>query len=891
MILPPQFDPTRSRTTWYEAWQSAGVFASEPSAKAPYSILMPPPNVTGILHFGHVLNHTIQDLYIRWHSMLGDETCWFPGLDHAGIATQTKVEQQLREQGTNRHELGRDVFVERVWDWKNKYGNIILEQLKMLGNSCDWNTTLFTMDETASNAVRDVFIALFDEGLIYRGKRIINWSPLAMSALSDEEVVHKEVREQIYSLRYHLADGSGTLIVATVRPETIFADVAVAVHPDDERYNALAGQEVIVPLSGKRIPIILDDYVDMSFGTGCLKVTPAHDPNDYEIGIRHGLDMPQCIDADATLNQLAGDYAGLERFKARRVVVRDLEARQLLEKTEPYTHNIGYSERGGEPVEPYLSDQWFVKMAPLAKPALKAVQNREIRFYPEHWTKTYEHWMMNIRDWCISRQLWWGHRIPVYYATDGRYTAARNEDEARSKLGLPASEPLIQDPDVLDTWFSSWLWPLTTQRWQVGEQPTVGMQYYLPTNLLVTGPDIIFFWVARMIMATLKFGNTIPFKDVYFTSIIRDSKGRKLSKSRGNSPDPIAILDKYGSDAVRFTMIYLAPLGTDVRLEIDEKTQDIPSMEIGRNFANKVWNACRFLLLKKEEVGVNISKSVETSVTAADRWILSRYHSTLYDASKALEQYRITEYSKILYEFIWRDYCDWYVEIVKIRCAQAHNNDDKAAALQTAFSVMEGTLKLLHPVMPFLTEDLWQSLFTDKPGETFILQAGFPAFDANQVDHALEDSFTTLQSVVETVRRQRNELSIPPSTRLPVVLGAEPGVAAFLTDHQTVVSNLVRASQVTIGTDIAKPPASVSEIVRGVECYLIVEGAIDTEKEIDKLRKELTRLTNAIAGVEKKLMNEGFIKGASPEVVAAEKKKHADWSAAKEKVERNLASL
>ncbi|MFN9150981.1 MAG: valine--tRNA ligase, partial [Bacteroidota bacterium] len=725
---------------------------------------MPPPNVTGILHFGHVLNNTIQDIYIRWARLNGRETCWFPGLDHAGIATQTKVEKELKKQGLRRHDLGREAFIERVWEWKNTYGGIILEQLRTLGVSADWDRTLFTMDESASQAVAEVFVRLFDEGLIYRGKRIINWSPVAQSALSDEEVIFREVREHLYTLQYHLEDGSGMLLVATVRPETIFADVAVAVNPQDDRYRHLIGSRVIVPLTGRSVPIIADDYADPAFGTGCVKITPAHDPNDFEIGQRHDLPILQCIEADATLNDLAGEFAGLDRFVARKKVVARLEETGLLEKKEDYTHNVGFSERGEEAVEPYLSDQWFVSMKPLAEPAMEAVRGGRITFYPNHWVRTYEHWMSNVRDWCISRQLWWGHRIPVYYAEDGRFTAAMSEQEARGKLGLEKGAVLRQDPDVLDTWFSSWLWPMTTMGWrgpisdesardEVAEKL---MSYYLPTNLLVTGPDIIFFWVARMIMASLKFKNETPFRDVYFTSIIRDAKGRKLSKSLGNSPDPLNVIEKYGSDAVRFTMIYLAPLGMDVRLDIDEKTQDIASMELGRNFANKVWNACRFLQMKRFEVAPGTSPDAAYELSTADRWIRSRYASTVHAATKALDEYRITEYAKILYDFIWRDFCDWYVEVVKVQLTQAPSDSHRLSVLDNAFSVIDGTLHLLHPVMPFITEELWHGLLGHTPEES-ISTSRAPLAKADDIDQLTEERFETLQLVVEALRRQRAE--------------------------------------------------------------------------------------------------------------------------------------
>ncbi len=881
------YDPSATEQRWYAAWQRQGIYRSVPSEKAPYSILMPPPNVTGILHFGHVLNNTLNDLYTRWNRLKGAEACWFPGLDHAGIATQTKVEQELRSEGRSRHDLGRDAFVDRVWQWKDKYGSIILEQLRTLGVSCDWDRTLFTMDPSASEAVQEVFIQLFDEGLIYRGKRIINWSPVAQSALSDEEVVYKEVHEQIYTMRYHLSDGSGTLLVATVRPETIFADVAVAVNPSDERYRHLIGATVIVPISGQVVPIIADDYADPEFGTGVVKVTPAHDPNDYEIGLRHQLAMPQCIEPDGTLNSLAGDFAGMDRFAARKAVAKALEAQELLEKAEKYTHNVGFSERGGEPIEPYLSDQWFVRMQPLAQPALEAVTSGQIRFYPDHWVKTYEHWMTNIRDWCISRQLWWGHRVPVYYASDGSFTAARSEDEARQKLGLSPDVSLQQDPDVLDTWFSSWLWPMTTMGWR-GEStaPEGDRAYYLPTNLLVTGPDIIFFWVARMIMATLKFDGRIPFRDVYFTSIIRDGRGRKLSKSLGNSPDPLDVIARYGADAVRFTMIYLAPMGSDVRLDVDEATQDVPSMEIGRNFANKVWNACRFLKMKRSELEPStVAGAFEPST--ADRWIESRYNTAVATATAALEAYRLTDYARALYDFIWRDFCDWYVEIVKVQFAALPTDAQRAALLDHADVIIDGTLRLLHPVMPFITEELWHDVFAKDDNLSISTQTA-PLSTVAKIDASIEQHFDVLQTVVESVRRSRAEMTIPPSKRLPVVLSVPSAMLDFMQEQHAVIRQLARCSDLTIGVTQSKPSGSVSDVVRGIEIFLVVEGVVDMAKERERLEKEVQRLNGAIAGVQKKLSNEGFLKGASPEVVETERKKLADWMDAKAKIERNL---
>ena len=662
----------------------------EDKSKKPYSILMPPPNVTGILHFGHVLNHTLQDLYIRRKRMQGYNAQWFPGMDHAGIATQARVEKHLKqEENLTRYDLGREKFIERVMEWKEKYGGIIFSQLQKLGVSANWNKMLFTMDQSASNAVQEVFVRLFDEGLIYKGKRIINWSPVSQTALSNEEVEFKEVNEKFYTLRYYIEDTDEYLKVSTVRPETIYGDVAIAVNEKDERYSHLVGKMVTIPLVGRKIPIITDEHADPEFGTGCVKITPAHDPNDFEVGKRNDLEQINTINPDGTLNELTGEYNGVERFEARKLITKKLEELDLVEKIEDYTHNVGFSQRGGEPIEPYLSDQWFVKMKPLAEIALKAVENENIKFHPNHWMKTYEHWMNNIQDWCISRQLWWGHRIPVFYTEDGQFTAARNETEAREKLSISSDVKLIQDEDVLDTWFSSWLWPMTTMNWlNNGEETNDELDHYLSTDLLVTGPDIIFFWVARMIMATEKFYGKKPFKDVYFTSMIRDGKGRKLSKSLGNSPDPLIIMDKYGADAVRFTMLYLAPLGLDVRMDVDVDAQDIPSMDIGRNFTNKIFNAGRFLNMKLEDAGAEASDLKEDELSLADKWILSRLNSTIKKCNEALDNYKVNDYAKMLYNFIWNDYCSWYVEIVKVQSNNSDNNLYKASLATFAIEIL-----------------------------------------------------------------------------------------------------------------------------------------------------------------------------------------------------------
>lgn len=892
--LSKSYEPQTLETKHYATWQANELYtASVNPNKKPYSILMPPPNVTGILHFGHVLNHTLQDIYIRRNRMTGREVCWFPGLDHAGIATQTKVEQELRKEKITRHDLGREQFTEKVWEWKEKYGGIILQQLRTLGISADWSRTLFTMDESASNAVREVFIRLFDEGLIYRGKRIINWSPLAQSALSDEEVLFKEVKEHLYTLRYYIEGSNDYLTVSTVRPETIFGDVAVAVNPSDERYAALVGKNVIVPLVGRLVPIITDDYADPTFGTGVVKITPAHDPNDFEVGLRHNLPQPNAINPDATLNELAGEFQGLDRFVARKKVIERLKELDLVEKIEDYTHNVGFSERGGEPVEPYLSDQWFVKMKPLAEPALAAVMNGEIAFYPNHWVKTYEHWMTGIRDWCISRQLWWGHRIPVYYAPDGQFTAARSHEEACTKLGLPEGTALRQDEDVLDTWFSSWLWPMTTMNWLADgtTEESAEMSYFLPTNLLVTAPEIIFFWVARMIMASLKFKGQIPFTDVYFTSIVRDSKGRKMSKSLGNSPDPLDIIAKYGADAVRFTMIYLAPMGLDIRLEVNEQTQDIPSMEIGRNFANKIWNAGRFLLMKQEEAGAGHAVLPESDYSMADKWILSRYHSTIQAISDGLDNYRVTEYSKILYDFIWRDFCDWYVEIMKV---QFNSNEDatyRKGLSGFALEIFDGILRLLHPVMPFITEELWLGIAEREDFES-ISTSDAPVAEQAKIQADVESRFAMLQEIVEEIRRLRSASNIQPQEKLPMTLSTElADYAEFLESQTKIIATLARCSKVTVGMQLPKPEQSSSSVMRGVEVHLELAGTVDIEKERARLQKECERLAGLEKSFEAKLNNPGFLAKAPEAVVAAEKEKLVGIKESLEKVKANLAAL
>lgn len=889
------YQPQELEKKWYDKWQETKIYSSKSKTdKIPYSILMPPPNVTGILHFGHVLNITLQDLYIRWKRMNGYEVCWFPGTDHAGIATQTKVEKELLKENLNRNDLGREKFLERVWDWKNKYGAVILKQMRYLGVSCDWDKTLFTMDESATNAVRQVFIRLFDEGLVYKGKRIINWSPLAQTALSDEEVEFKEVKEHLYTLRYNFENSTEYLKVATVRPETIFGDVAVAVNPEDERFAHLVGKKVIIPLTNRAIPIITDNYADPKFGTGCVKITPAHDTNDFEVGLRHNLEVLNSFNPDATLNELAGEFNGLDRFIARKKIVSKLKENELIEKIEDYTHNVGFSQRGGEAIEPYVSSQWFVDMKALAKPAIELVRNGKIKFYPTHFTKIYEHWMENIRDWCISRQLWWGHRIPVFYAPDGRFSAANSEDDARDKLSLDSNVQLEQDPDVLDTWFSSWLWPLTTMRWLYDgkTEDTEDLLKFLPTDLLVTAPDIIFFWVARMIMATAKFKNEIPFKDVYFTSTIRDGKGKKLSKSLGNSPDPINIIDKYGADAVRFTIIFLSPLGQDIKMDVNVEQQDIPSMEIGRNFANKIWNAARLVQMKAEQTFESENNEKEnlldyTELSLADKWILSRLHSIIKSIGNSLDSYRVDEYSKTLYDFIWRDFCDWWLEIFKIQLNESPNTAYTKALVKFALDLFDNILKLLHPVMPFITEEIYHIL-NDIPEEKSISTENTPNLNVKLIASEIEQKFELFQLLIEEIRRVRANSGIAPSQKVPLFISCKDTEQKDFFENQSKnIQSLVKISELTIGIGIAKPENSLSSVVREIEIF-IQQDAMDIEKERERLKKEIERLERNIQTSEKKLNNESFVSKAPENIISYEREKLASMKDSLEKLKAML---
>ena len=857
--IPKNFEPNKIEDKWYSYWEEKKLFHSEPDPeKEPYTIVIPPPNVTGMLHLGHILNNTIQDIYIRYKRMKGFNACWVPGTDHASIATEAKVIKHLKSLGIDKYEIGREKFLEYCWEWTHKYGGIIFKQLRKLGVSLDWDRTRFTMDDHYYRKVIEAFVKLYKEGLIYRGYRMVNWDPASKSAISDEEVIYKEVKGKLWHIKYPVIGSDEFVVVATTRPETMLGDTAVAVHPEDERYKHLIGKKVLLPIVEREIPIIADEYVDREFGTGVVKITPAHDPNDYEIGHRHNLEFINIFNPDASLNENApGKYRGLDRDVAQKKIVEELKEKGFLVKEEDYTHKVGFSDRGGVPIEPYLSEQWFMKMSELAKPALEVVRKGLIKFHPEHWVKTYEHWMTNIKDWCISRQLWWGHRIPVWYH--------KETGEIYCEVNPPEDiENWEQDEDVLDTWASSWLWAqdvFTTEE---------DLSYYYPTNLLVTGPDIIFFWVARMIIAGMHFRNErktdeekIPFRDVYFTSIIRDAKGRKMSKSLGNSPDPIDVINEYGADALRFTITYIAPLGQDVLFSV-EKT------EIGRNFANKIWNAGRFLLMNAENIQTDKSL-INSNIDFTDKWIYSRLHKTLKNMENALDSFDITGATKIIYSFVWNDFCDWYIELSKKRL-YSDSAEEQRATLTRGLDIFEKILKMIHPFMPFISEELWHAIEKRKEGES-ISVSEFPEYDEKKIDEVAEKEIEFLQSIVTSIRNIRGELNVPPSKAIDVYLKCDK-----ITDEISgYLKSLIKINQIVASPTIEKPKSSASAVVKDCEIYVPLEGVIDLAAEKERISKEIARLEGALKGVNKKLENEKFVNNAPPEVVEKERMKKSDW--------------
>lgn len=897
--LTKTYDPKKAEEKWYPYWEKHKYFhATTNPDKKPYTIVIPPPNITGILTMGHVLNNTIQDVFIRWKRMQGFETLWMPGTDHAGIATQNVVEKALIKEGLTRHQLGREKFLERVWKWKEEYGGTIIKQLKKLGASCDWDRERFTMDEGLSEAVQEVFIRLYNKGLIYKGKYIINWCPKDHTAISDDEVNHIEQEGHLWYIKYKIVGSDNYVTVATTRPETMLGDTAVAVNPNDNRYKHIIGSNVILPLAERIIPVVADDFVDPEFGTGTVKVTPAHDPNDYWIGKRHNLKQINIFDNSANINENAPEkYRGMDRFEARKQIVEDLKSAGLIEKIEPHIHSVGRCYRCNTIIEPYLSDQWFIRMKPLAEPALKVVLNGTIKFHPDRWVKVYEHWMTNIRDWCISRQLWWGHRIPIWYCDSCNHIVA-NKTHPNEPCSKCSSNNFHQDEDVLDTWASSWLWPFSTLGWPHDNND---LRYFYPTDTLVTGPDIIFFWVARMIMAGMEFAKDIPlpdgskrtkdeeivpFKNVYFTSIIRDAQGRKMSKSLGNSPDPLDVIAEYGADALRFTVLYLAPLGQDV-LYSNEKC------EIGRNFANKIWNAGRFLLMNKEnlesEIKTKINTQFETGLDLADRWILSRLNTSIFELNNALENFYINDAAKLLYDFVWHDFCDWYLEMIKSRLYGNETPEVKTAVLNRAIFVYEQILKLLHPFMPFLTEEIWQNLSERKEGESIMVTA-FPQADNRWINKEIEQDGNFMQKVVNSIRTIRGELNVPLNKEIIILMNFHNEEdQKHLAQYETYLRRLTKATEVRITQE--KPIHAASAVIENVEIYIPLEGIIDLEVERERIQKEIQRVEKMLQGVDQKLSNENFLRKAPAEVVENERRKLESFKLTIEKLRKNLESL
>ncbi|GAW31695.1 valine--tRNA ligase [Carboxydocella sp. JDF658] len=874
--LPTTYNPQEVESKWYSRWEEKGYFHAEVDKnKEPFSIVMPPPNVTGALHMGHALDNTMQDILIRWKRMQGYNTLWMPGTDHAGIATQAKVEEQLAKEGLSKYDLGREKFLERVWDWKNTYGDRITKQLRRLGASCDWQRERFTMDEGCSKAVRDVFVELYNKGLIYRGSYIINWCPKCMTTISDIEVEHEETAGKLYHIAYPVKDSQERIIVATTRPETMLGDVAVAVHPEDERYRHLIGKTLILPILGREIPVIADEYVEKEFGTGAVKITPAHDLNDFEIGQRHHLPQITVMTREGLMNEEAGPYQGMERYACRAQIVKDLEAQGYLVKVEDHTHAVGHCYRCDTVIEPMVSPQWFVKMKPLAEPAIKVVQEGKLRFVPERFTKIYINWLENIRDWCISRQLWWGHRIPVWYCQDcGAEICAKENPTSCPHCG---STNLEQDPDVLDTWFSSALWPFSTMGWP---EQTEELAHFYPTSVLVTGRDIIFFWVARMIFMGLEFMQERPFKEVLIHGLVLDAQGRKMSKSLGNGVDPIDIIDQYGADTLRFMLITGNTPGNDLRFQQER-------LEGTRNFANKIWNAARFALLN---LGDFKPEEVQPELALADRWILSRLNHTIEEVTRQLGRYELGEAARVLYDFIWSEFCDWYIELIKPRLYGKETPGSRATAQWTLWYVLSRTMELLHPFMPFITEEIWQAL--PHQGETIML-APWPQvkseFNAPDAEAAME----LLMEAIRAVRNVRAEMNVPPSRQIAAIMAANRQEnLAVLQAGAGYLKQLAGIGELELVLTLQEKPAqAAAAVAKGVEIYLPLAGLIDIEKEKERLAKELAKVEEDLARVEAKLNNESFVARAPAAVVEKEKARAAEYREKAEALRERLAAL
>jgi valyl-tRNA synthetase len=854
--LPKSYEPHEVENRWYRFWLDNGYFKPDMNLTTePYCIVIPPPNVTGSLHMGHALNNTLQDILVRFKRMQGFKTLWQCGTDHAGIATQNVVERGLAEENMSRFDLGREEFVRRVWKWREQYGGIIIKQLMRLGASCDWSRERFTMDEGLSRAVREVFVSLYREGLIYRGKKLINWCPRCHTALSDLEVEHDEIDGNLYYIKYPSPDGNRFLTVATTRPETMLGDTAIAVNPKDKRYKDWIGTDVLLPLMNRPIPVIGDAYVDLEFGTGALKITPAHDPNDFEIGQKHSLDLVKVIGEDGTMTEEAGQYQGLDRFEARKKVLDDLKEQGLLLKIEPYRHFVGHCYRCKKIVEPNLSMQWFVNVKPLAERAIEAVEKGETRIIPQAWEKTYFEWMNNIRDWCISRQIWWGHRIPAWYCGDcGEITVERQDPSACGSCG---SKNIEQESDVLDTWFSSALWPFSTLGWP---EKTPELATFYPTSCLVTGFDILFFWVARMMMMGLKFMGQVPFRDVYIHALVRDVEGQKMSKSKGNVIDPLEVIDKFGTDSFRFTLAAMAAQGRDIRLAEDR-------IEGYRHFVNKLWNAARFVLMNLDDYQPEGQKVPATGLR--ERWIISRMNHLIQNVVTALDEYKFNEAAHHLYQFIWHEFCDWYLEMIKPSLYQKENAAERRAVQSSMVRVLKTSLELLHPIMPFVTEEIWQQL----PGcSGSISVALFPKASAEEIDAAVETEMEIIIQAVTALRNLRSEMNISPAGRPHTdVLCHRDAVLNILQGHASMVCTLAGLKSIAVHRQFQKPESAVAAVIDGAELFLSLEGLVDFSEEKKRLEKEMKKVLDDLAFINKKLANRDFIDRAPKDVIEKEK--------------------
>lgn len=879
--IPKTYDPQKAEETWYQRWADSGMFHGRvESDRRPYSIVIPPPNVTDVLHLGHALNNTLQDIMIRWRRGMNYEAEWMPGVDHAGIATQVVIEKNLKKEDLTRQQLGRDKFLKRVWAWKEEKFGLIINQLRRMGCSCDWDRTRFTMDEGLSKAVLEVFIHLYEKGLIYRGNRLVNWCPRCLTSLSDDELEREEIDSHLWYIKYKIKGSDDYLTVATTRPETMLGDTGVAVNPKDKRFKKLVGKSAILPILDRELPIIADDYVDMEFGTGAVKITPAHDPNDFEVGDRHGLEKINILNDDGTLNENAGKYAGFDRYEARRKLVEELKHRGNLEKIEDYRLSVSTCYRCDTVVEPYLSVQWFVKMEPLAGPAIEAMKSGELKFHPDHWSKTYLYWLENIRDWCISRQLWWGHRIPAYHCKScGEIIVARKKPD---KCPACSSSKIEQDPDVLDTWFSSWLWPFSTFGWP---EQTAELEKFFPTKSLFTAAEIIYLWVARMVMASYEFTGKLPFSDVYIHGTVRDAEGEKMSKSKGNGIDPIEIIDKFGADAMRMSLVLAMAEGQDPY--ISEK-----SFELGRNFANKIWNASRLVITNFDGFSPKYELDIDLdNLELPDVWILSRLAKTIGQVNNYLSGFRFNTAARVAYDFIWKDFCDWYLEMIKPRLSKGSPAEVKERARTVSGFVLIQILRLLHPFMPFVTEEVYH-LYPDVDESLFLNDLGWPEPTIKYINDGLERDFELVQNIISVIRTIRSEMDVPPGKRADVLIRTSDEKAAeILRQLEPQIINLGRVGRLSVGEDLKKPPMSASGVIPCGEVYIPLEGLIDLDSERGRLEKELSRQKAFLDRIKKKLANTDFLERAPSEVIVAEKEKQAQAEDSISKLNKNLEML